>query len=101
MIRFHPQASAEAVFSLDYYESKEMGLGARFLQDLSETLDRVQAHPNAWPEIPTKNQIFRRCLFKRFPYALVYKTQKNLIGVMAVMHLSRKPGYWSKRKLNP
>jgi hypothetical protein len=98
MIRFHPKARKEAFAALDYYEIQKMGLGARFLLEIEEALDRLQSHPNAWPVTTTnKKRAFRRCLLKSFPYGLIYKTDKDLIAVIAVMHLSRKPGYWRQR----
>jgi hypothetical protein len=98
MIRFHPKAREEALAALDYYEIQKTGLGARFLLEIEETLNRLQSHPNAWP-ITTINEKrgFRRCLLKSFPYGLIYKTDKNLIAIIAVMHLARKPGYWRLR----
>ena len=32
-----------------------------------------------------------------FPYALLYRVWNEQIEILAVMHLSRKPGYWADR----
>ena len=39
----------------------------------------------------------RRRLLSRFPFGIIYCIEKDIIVVVAVMHLSRKPNYWIKR----
>jgi hypothetical protein len=39
----------------------------------------------------------RRSLFRRFPYGIVYQMLKTEAVVLAVMHLSRRPDYWTSR----
>jgi hypothetical protein len=33
----------------------------------------------------------------RYPYSLVYRIEAATLTVLALMHQSRKPGYWSRR----
>jgi hypothetical protein len=39
----------------------------------------------------------RRCLTHTFPYGILYAIEGDFIHVLAVMHCSRKPGYWKDR----
>lgn len=39
----------------------------------------------------------RWCRFEVFPDVLVFRIQGDEIQVAAVMHTSRKPGYWENR----
>ena len=80
---FHPDIQYEIRESYQWYESRVQGLG--------EDLKKI---PDAWPLI-TKN--FRRYLLDRFPFGIIYRKKGNSIYIVAVMHLSRKPGYWLKR----
>lgn len=41
----------------------------------------------------------RRCLARVFPYGLLYSVEPDFVLVLAVMHLSREPGYWKVRRL--
>ena len=34
----------------------------------------------------------------RYPYSLVYRVDGDTLHVLALMHQSRKPGYWTKRR---
>jgi len=43
---FHPEARAEFLGSVRYYELQQPGLGRRFLETVTETIRRIQDHPN-------------------------------------------------------
>ena len=84
----------EVSASASYYEKEVKGLGSAFLQKLGDTLGEIKENPLAYRVI--RND-FRRHLFVRFPYGIIYKINNDIIYVVAVMHLKRKPGYWIKR----
>lgn len=39
----------------------------------------------------------RRFLVRRFPYGILYTIEADHILILAIMHLSREPGYWRHR----
>jgi hypothetical protein len=39
----------------------------------------------------------RRVRIAGFPYRIVYEELADCVQVLAIMHDSRKPGYWKKR----
>jgi len=41
----------------------------------------------------------RRYLLKQFPYSIYYRweAEKDRVSIYAVMHFSRRPGYWHER----
>jgi hypothetical protein len=39
----------------------------------------------------------RRYLVRVFPYAILYSVEDDYVLIIAVMHLSREPGYWKDR----
>ena len=49
------------------------------------------------PRLPRLRKGYRRINLKVFPFYLAYVTEGELIWVLAVAHVSRKPGYWKKR----
>jgi toxin ParE2 len=67
------------------------GLGTEFLDEVDRALEAILRSPQTWP--PFTHQT-RRFLLHRFPYAIVYHPKSDLIHIVAVMHLHRKPGYW-------
>lgn len=92
--RFHPKTESEFYDSVAYYESQKDGLGLEFSEEIYSTIQRILQYPSAWTKI-TKG--CRRCLTKRFPFGVIYSIQENYILIIAVMPLSRKPGYWQDR----
>lgn len=80
-----------------FYGSQKPDLGSHFFDAVEQGYHHVLSNPEAWPLLRRKEPPLRRYLLKRFPFGLIYGTRKNKITVVAVMHLSRKPGYWKKR----
>ncbi|MDP2387505.1 MAG: type II toxin-antitoxin system RelE/ParE family toxin [Bacteroidota bacterium] len=92
---FHPEAEQELIESVNYYNDCEPGLGHDFSIEVYAAICRVIAQPKAWQIL---RHGVRRSLVSRFPYGVLYYIEKNEIVILAVMHLSRKPNYWKKRK---
>ena len=61
-------------------------------------VDAVQELIRAQPQLGRRGLLdtfsFRT---KRFPFRIVYELQPDRIWIMAVAHLSRRPGYWARR----
>ena len=93
-VKYHRLAASELVESALYYESRREFLGGSFLNFVDEALAGIQTNP-AWGN-PGKFHT-RSWKVRRFPYRIVYLEQSARIWIVAVAHLSRKPGYWSAR----
>ncbi len=91
---FHPEAEAEFIASIDYYEDREAGLGYDFSTEVFAAIQGIVKYPDAWPAIEDE---VRRCLVNRLPYSVLYSIEQNEIFVLAVMHLRRHPDYWKCR----
>ena len=76
------------------YEHQRAELGNEFLDEVVQALKRLESHPRSRPRVEGS---YRRCLVRRFPYALIYRSKLDVIIVVAVMHLKRRPGYWRRR----
>ena len=94
ILDFHPDIFLEVHDSYIWYESKFNGLGDDFLKELDSAFSSIHEMPDTWPLI-SKN--LRRYLLKRFPFGVIYSIKRDNIFIVAIMHLSRKPGYWLKR----
>ena len=93
-LRWHGEARAEADAAAAFYNDKQPGLAQRFLDDLEDTLHRIQRHPSAYRQVEGE---IRKCRVAHFPYGVIYRVQSDFIEIIAVMHLRRSPGYWRKR----
>ena len=91
---FHPLASNELDEAVKYYEEIREGLGLEFLEELNSTIKRIIKFPTAWAKVL---QYCRRCLTHRFPFGVIYQIKENVIFIIAVMQLNRKPDYWKDR----
>ena len=91
---FHPEAEAEFLQAIDYYEGCEPGLGYDFALEVHSTIDNILSYPSAWAALEDD---IRRCQIRRFPYGIIYSLHGDFIFILAVMHLHRDPGYWKDR----
>lgn len=95
---FHPEAEAELFEALDFYDELDLLQGTRLAVDLQSridaALDRIAETPEQFPPYLFGT---RRCLLRRFPYALVFDVEPVVV-VLAVAHVKRRPGYWSERR---
>ena len=93
-VTFIPAAEKELFESAAYYEQKDIGLGAKFLNEVEEIIDLISKYPESGTLL---NRYAHRVLLKRFQYSIVYRVYKDQIVILAVMHVKRKPNYWAKR----
>jgi plasmid stabilization system protein ParE len=66
---FHPEARAEFLAAIDYYEECAPGLGADFAIEVRSTIRNILSFPNAWPILEDD---LRRSQTRRFPYGIIY-----------------------------
>jgi len=93
-IIFHPDVVNEIRSSYNWYESQAEGLGENLLSELESAYDAIAELPDTWLKF---QKGFRRFLLSKFPFSVIYRRTDNSIYVVAVMHNSRKPGYWETR----
>lgn len=96
IVRIRDIAESELEAAFDYYESKQVGLGQRFLDDFISGVHQIAEAPNRWPVDPDVAEV-RRYRLHRFPYALIYRILADRCEIIAVMNLHRRPGYWRDR----
>ncbi len=90
----HPLAIAELKDSAKWYNDQEEFLGDELINEVSQTLKELPVFPEMWPEVYSD---IRRCHTGRFPFSILYQIFPEHIFVYAIMHDSRKPGYWLNR----
>jgi len=91
---FHPEADAEVTAAAVYYEGQQENLGKRFLSSIEDGLARIRINPRLYPLI---DEDVRRCLTRTFPFGILFRDRGDIIEIIAVMQLRRKPGYWKER----
>ncbi len=94
ILRFRPEAADELHEAVRYYNKERPGLGFEFAAELRNALNRIKRYPDSWPLISPN---IRKCIVNKFPFAVLYYRGNELLLVVAIMHMKRKPGYWQNR----
>ncbi len=92
-----PEAEQEMLEAAFYYQSKASGLGIDYLSEVERAVEAIAESPYTWPILEGE---LRRRLVRRFPFGVLYRIDPDEIVVIAVAHLSKRPGYWKKRIRN-
>ena len=77
-----------------YYEERTARLGADFTVEVEDAIQSILKAPDRWRCI---EEDVRRYLVRRFPYGILYTMEQDYVLILALMHLSREPGYWRHR----
>lgn len=91
-----PGAADELQDAAMYYEAQKPGLAKRFLDTFDAGVQDIAASPGMYSPIGAG---YRKLGLRPFPYAIIYRQEKNAITIVAVMHQKRRPGYWRGREL--
>lgn len=95
-IDFQAAAYAEYLEALRFYAARAPALARRFQMSFDAAVDQIAQHPARWPLVV---EDIRRVQVQRFPYLVFYyRVSTELIRVLAVVHSSRRPLYWLKRR---
>ena len=84
VVRFRSEAAEDVLTARLWYDGQRDGLGEEFVSHL----------PDAFPEIAVGH---RRALLHRFPYALYYHVERDLLDVVACLHTRRSPDTWLRK----
>ena len=88
------EAQDDLIQGFHFYESREAGLGAYFLDCLFSDIDSLLVYGGIHQVVYGH----RRCLSKRFPFAIYYSVEENVVHVHAVLDCRRNP-LWSRKRL--
>ena len=83
---FRKEVEEDIVLAYRWYEDKSIGLGEEFLRIFYTSVAEIERNPLAWRKV---YKDFRRCLLKRFPYAVYYTAAKKHILIYGVIHGAR------------
>jgi len=89
-----PEAEAELLEAVKWYEDRVQGLGANLLLNIEATLESILRIPEAYtPEY--KNT--RRALVRKYPFGIHYIINKDKIIVLVIFHENRNQKELKKR----
>jgi plasmid stabilization system protein ParE len=94
VLEFLAEANADVTAAVEWYEGRELGLGARFRHEFESVCSAIVQHPLLWRERPGG---YRRVNLPGFAYYVAFFLREDRVVVAAVGHASRHPDYWKKR----
>lgn len=89
-----PAARLEFDEAAEWYERRSAGLGAKFIRQVQQALDRISASPESYPVI---HHDMRVTLVKKFPNAVYYRAETVQVVVLAIIHTARNSSIWQGR----
>ena len=89
-----PASDADIEAAFNWYESEERGLGLVFLEEVRAAYNRILENPFKYEVIQSG---IRRTLTRRFPYAVFFSVDDDVIFIIAVLHTARDPEEWQFR----
>ncbi|MBI2910407.1 MAG: type II toxin-antitoxin system RelE/ParE family toxin [Chloroflexi bacterium] len=87
-LRLLPEVEEDLIAGYEWYEMKSSGLGEEFLRSFYASVGEIAYEPLLHRKVSDE---LRRCLLRRFPYAVYYGTEGDQIIVHGVFHCARGP----------
>ncbi|MBD3375185.1 type II toxin-antitoxin system RelE/ParE family toxin [candidate division KSB1 bacterium] len=88
-------AHQDLISGFYFYEKQGKGLGTYFLDTLFSDIDSLQIYAGIHSIHFDK---YHRLLSKRFPFAIYYRVEEDMVYIHAVLDCRRNPA-WIRKKL--
>lgn len=87
-LRFLREVEEDVITGYAWYEEKSPGLGEEFLRMFYACAGDLPRNPLLYRKVYSE---FRRCLLRRFPYAIYFMVKGDQIIVVGLFHCARDP----------
>jgi len=88
-------AEKDLLDGFEFYERQSKGLGSYFLESLFSDIESLHLYAG----IHSIHFGYYRLLSKRFPFAIYYKSDNEIIRVYAILDCRRNPA-WIRNRLS-
>ena len=95
IVRFTPQAETELAEARAWYAHQREDLDLEFMRSIDDAVSRIVTNPHRYPNT---YRSLRRCVVRRFPFAIFYEVASDEVEVIAVFHSRRDPERWKSRR---
>ncbi len=92
--RFLAEAESDFLHEVAYYAERQPNGAVLFRRAVEAATARALAFPRSGPPYLAKT---RRVFVRGYPFFLVYREEAGGVVVFALVHESRRPGYWTAR----
>ena len=97
-LEFRPEVESDVAEAARWYESRQPGLGAEFVEEIIRVWDALAENPLLNARRHPRKDIRWRCP-ERFPYRVIYEVAEaeHAVIVEAVLHAARDDRHWRRR----
>jgi len=88
-------AERDLIEGFRFYEAQETGLGSYFLANLYADIESLRLYAGIHEQA---FKTYYRLLSRRFPFAVFYTFDKNIVSIHAVLDCRRDPA-WARDRL--
>lgn len=97
-VEFRPEVEQDVADAATWYESRQKGLGAEFVEELIQVWDALAEKP----QLPSRRHPIKNIRWRypdRFPYRIIYQLSESTRTalVIAVVHAARHDRHWQTR----
>jgi plasmid stabilization system protein ParE len=96
-IQFLALAQDELDDIFQAYEFKKENLGHDFIKEIKRTLYLIKSYPYVGTKSSEHTQKY--CI-KGFPYALIFHQINDIILIISIMNLHKKPIHWATKSVS-
>ena len=89
-----PEARDDLIAGFRFYEHQAPGLGSYFRESILGDIDALAVHGGVHAKIFG----YHRSLSKRFPFAIYYRVEADVVRVRAILDCRRNPS-WIRRRV--
>jgi hypothetical protein len=87
-LSFLPEVEKDVISGFVWYEDNSLGLGEEFLRLFYAYANEIPRNPLLFPVV---YKDFRRRLLRRFPYAIYFRIEEQVVVVFGLFHCARNP----------
>lgn len=95
---FTPAAEADVQQAFEYFEARNAGLGAEFIERVEEAADRIAANPQQYQPVIAD---VRRANLRKFRYGLWYRIAPDGTAVIACLSHRQDIALVRRRVIRP
>jgi len=93
IIQLHDAVEQDIAAASEFYEKQSEGLGQYFMDSIFADIESLHLYAG----IHADHFGYHRLLAKRFPFAIYYRTEENLVLVYAILDCRRNPTFiWQR-----
>jgi len=93
-LRILPSAVDDLSDGFRFYEDQLKGVGNYFIESLFSDIESLKLYAGIHPKVFG----YYRLLSRRFPYAIYYAKESEMVSINAILDCRRDPG-WIREKL--